>query len=53
MLPFIFEWEWNIEHIIFFGFLYLALVIVAGGLAFAAIKTALQLFGFMRERHFH
>ena len=53
MLPFIFEWQWNIEHIIFFGFFYLALAIVGTGLTFAAIKTALQVFGFMRERRFH
>ncbi len=53
MLPFIFEWQWNVEHIIFFGFLYLALSIVGMGVTVAAIKTVLQLMGFMRERHFH
>jgi hypothetical protein len=52
MFPFCFEWQWNVDYIIFFGFLYLALGIVGLGLTFAAIKTALQIFGFMRERHF-
>ncbi len=52
MLPFSFEWAWNVGHFIFFGFLYLALTVVGCGLVFAGIKTALQLMGFMRERHF-
>ncbi len=53
MTPFSFEWQWNIEYLIFFGLLYTALSIVGGGLTFVAIKTCLQLMGFMRERHFH
>ncbi len=53
MLPFIFEWQWNAGHIIFFGFLYLALAIIGAGVTFAILKTAVQLLGFMRERHFH
>ncbi len=52
MTPFSFEWQWNIEYIIFFGFVYIALGIVGIGLTVAAIKTVLQLLGFMRERHF-
>jgi hypothetical protein len=52
MTPFSFEWLWNVEYFIFFGFLYLALTVVGCGLVFAGIKTVLQLMGFMRERHF-
>ncbi|HUU81017.1 MAG TPA: hypothetical protein VMW90_06170 [Acidobacteriota bacterium] len=52
MLPFCFEWQWNADHFIFLGFLYLALIIIGCGLVFAGIKTFLQLVGFLRERHF-
>ncbi len=52
MFPFCFEWQWNADHIIFLGFLYLALTIIGLGLTAALVKTVLQLFGFMRERHF-
>jgi len=52
MTPLSFEWQWNIEYLIFMGFLYLALGIVGVGLAFVAVKTVLQCLGFMRERHF-
>jgi len=53
MTPFSFEWLWNIEYSIFFGLLYVALGIIGCGMTFVIIKTGLQLFGFMRERHFH
>jgi len=43
MTPFSFEWQWNIDYFIFMGLLYLALVIVGGGLAFAYIKTWLDI----------
>jgi len=52
MTPLSFEWLWNADYLIFFGFLYLALTIVGCGLVFAGIKTVLQLKGFLRERHF-
>jgi len=52
MTPFSFEWQWNIEYIIFFGFVYIALGIAGIGLTVAAIKTVLQLLGFMSEKHF-
>ncbi|MBW1682905.1 MAG: hypothetical protein JRF59_14140 [Deltaproteobacteria bacterium] len=52
MTPFSFEWQWNIDYLLFMGLLYLALTIVGCGVGFALLKTVLQLFGFMRERHF-
>ncbi len=52
MTPFSFEWLWNIEYLIFFGLLYLALGIVGCGLTFVGIKTFLTYMGFIRERHF-
>ncbi len=51
MTPFSFEWQWNIEYVLFFGLLDIALGIIGIGLTVAAIKTALQLLGFMMERH--
>ena len=39
MTPFSFEWQWNVEYLIFFGLLYLALAIVGGGIAYSYIKT--------------
>lgn len=42
MTPFSFEWQWNIDYFLFMGLLYLALVVVGGGLAFAYIKTWLD-----------
>ena len=52
MTPFSFEWQWNIEYLIFFGLLYVALGIIGAGITFVVIKTGLQARGFMRERHF-
>ncbi|MFH1241198.1 MAG: hypothetical protein V1689_02440 [Pseudomonadota bacterium] len=52
MTPLSFEWQWNLEYLIFFGLLYIALGIVGVGLVVTVIKTGLQVFGFLRERHF-
>jgi len=52
MTPLSFEWQWNIEYLIFFGLLYIALGIVGVGVTVTVVKTVLQAFGFMRERHF-
>jgi hypothetical protein len=52
MLPFCFEWTWNVDHIIFFGLLYSALTIVGTCVVIAVVKTVTQVFGFTRERHF-
>ncbi len=49
MTPLSFEWQWNVEYIIFFGLLYVALGIVGCGLAFVGIKTFLILMGFVRD----
>lgn len=39
MTPFSFEWQWNIEYMIFFGLLYTALTIIGGGLVYCLIKS--------------
>ncbi len=39
MTPFSFEWQWNVEYLIFMGLLYVALAIVGCGLVIAYIRT--------------
>ena len=39
MTPFSFEWQWNADYFIFMGLLYLALLIIGGGLTFVWVKT--------------
>ena len=39
MTPFSFEWQWNIEYVIFMGLLYVALLVVGCGLAVTWLKT--------------
>jgi hypothetical protein len=43
MTPFSFEWQWNIEYLIFFGLLYVALAIIGFGLVYSFIKAWLNL----------
>ena len=39
MTPFSFEWQWNVEYLIFFGLLYLALTIVGCGTIYAFVRS--------------
>ncbi|MBW2034783.1 MAG: hypothetical protein JRI94_14585 [Deltaproteobacteria bacterium] len=43
MTPFSFEWQWNIEYILFMGLLYIALTIIVCGLVYVLVKTWLDL----------
>ena len=43
MTPFCFEWQWNIEYLIFMGLLYIALGIIGCGLIVVWVKTWLDL----------
>jgi hypothetical protein len=43
MTPLSFEWQWNVEYLIFMGLLYLALAIIGAGLIYALIKTWFEL----------
>ena len=43
MTPLSFEWQWNIEYLIFMGLLYLALSVVGCGLVYTFLKTFLDL----------
>ncbi|MBW2610221.1 MAG: hypothetical protein JRC68_07735 [Deltaproteobacteria bacterium] len=39
MTPLSFEWKWATDYFIFMGLLYLALLIIGGGLVYTYIKT--------------
>jgi len=39
MLPFNFEWQWDVGHFIFFGLFYLALTVIGTSLFIASIRT--------------
>ena len=43
MTPLSFEWQWNIEYLIFMGLLYLALIIIGAGLVYTYIKSWFEL----------
>ena len=43
MFPFCFEWQWNADHYLFLGLLYVALTIVGCGLIYSGVKTWLDL----------
>jgi hypothetical protein len=40
MLPFCFEWVWDMGHIIFHGGLWYALTVIGIGVSYCVIKTA-------------
>ena len=44
MTPFSFEWQWNVEYLIFMGLLYLALTVIGCGLIFCILKTLADIF---------
>ncbi|MFC1494395.1 hypothetical protein ACFL6W_03855 [Thermodesulfobacteriota bacterium] len=43
MTPLSFEWQWNIEYLVFFGLLYIALTIIGCGATYTFIKSWLDL----------
>ncbi len=43
MTPLSFEWHWNADYLIFMGLLYVALVIIGGGLIYTFLKTWMNL----------
>jgi hypothetical protein len=45
MFPFVFEWTWGADRIIFMGLLYLVLGAIGIGLAYAFAMTWLKLTG--------
>ncbi len=44
MLPFCFEWQWDVGHVIFFGLFYTALGVISLGLGAALFMTFRQLY---------
>jgi hypothetical protein len=43
MTPFSFEWQWNVDYLVFMGMLYIALAIIACGLVYCLLKTWMDL----------
>jgi len=39
MFPFIFEWAWDMSHIVFMGGLWYALSIIGAGMTWCILKT--------------
>jgi len=42
MFPFIFEWVWDMSHMVFMGGLWYALSIIGMGLTFCIIKSVID-----------
>lgn len=42
MFPFVFEWRWDIAHLVFMGALWYALGIIGLGLAWCVIKSVID-----------
>ena len=42
MLPFSFEWSWDISHLVFMGGLWYALTILGLGMTYCIIKAAVD-----------
>ncbi|MBS3808649.1 MAG: hypothetical protein KGY38_00645 [Desulfobacterales bacterium] len=55
MFPFIFEWAWDIPHLVFMGALWYALSIIGAGLTYCILKslydTATEEGGESHEHH--
>jgi hypothetical protein len=53
MLPFAFEWHWDIGHFIFMGLFYLALSVVFGTLGYCIFSTIKDMFSGEYLHHHH
>ena len=42
MFPFVFEWVWDMSHMVFMGGLWYALTIMGLGLTYCIIKTVID-----------
>ena len=42
MFPFIFEWVWDISHLVFMGGLWYALTIIGLGMTYVVIKSLMD-----------
>ncbi len=42
MFPFIFEWVWDMSHIVFMGGLWYALNIIGLGMTYCLVKTVID-----------
>lgn len=51
MLPIVFEWHWDLGHIIFMGLFYLALGVISLGLGYCLVATFWDLIGGRHDPH--
>lgn len=42
MFPFVFEWQWDIAHMVFMGALWFALCLIGLGMSYCVIKALLD-----------
>jgi len=42
MFPFIFEWQWDLSHLVFMGGLWYALSIIGLGITYCVIKSVID-----------
>jgi|GEM_PF-103708 hypothetical protein len=53
MFPFIFEWVWDMSHIVFMGGLWYALTIIGLGMTYCLIKAIADTAGIGSGGHHH
>ncbi len=53
MLPFIFEWHWDLGHFVFMGLFYAALGVIGVGLAYVVLMTAVDAISGKVHHHEH
>lgn len=53
MFPFIFEWIWDMSHLVFMGGLWYALNIIGIGMTYCIIKTVVDTYQGKGGHHHH
>ena len=53
MLPFSFEWVWDMSHIVFMGGLHFALTVIGLGMAYCLIKATYDTITGKEDEHHH
>ena len=51
LFPFIFEWVWDMSHIVFMGGLWYALVILGLGVAYVLVKSIIDTMASQGDHH--
>ena len=51
MFPFIFEWVWDIGHLLFFGGFWYAIGILGAGMTYCIVKSAIDAMNDTGDNH--